>query len=297
LARAIALAANDSPKVRGWRHWERARILSAADPKVAVADILKAHVLEPALRDRTLKAFRLWDPVDMRAVFDECLAELDPPPAMRAELGALWEEGLRPTAPVPEVDAKPVGPEGTWSLGGVPVIVASDALVIGELTVPVVTGGRTARGTAGKVSFELTLEEESDRLLLSVRGAELRVPLTRWTLSPSDLPSESTSAGSEPMTPLEAHLRQVVERSRAAGAEVVLGGYPFEGHENAILQKVAHDLGCGFVDTWATFRSLLATRDPRELYVRDNSHCTDEGYGFMARLMADEVLRLANARK
>jgi len=89
---------------------------------------------------------------------------------------------------------------------------------------------------------------------------------------------------------LRDHLRQIVQRCRDRGAQVVVLGYPLAVDDvEAVQREVAAALGVPFVPCQAPFAAALARRAREELYVRDG-HCTDAGYALMAEAVLPAVL-------
>ena len=87
------------------------------------------------------------------------------------------------------------------------------------------------------------------------------------------------------------HLRQVVLRSAARGARVVLLPYPMPTPGMDFVKKrVAEETGAGWVDLPPVFARLLQTRAREELFVADG-HCNDAGYDQMAREVAEDARR------
>ncbi|MBK8979685.1 MAG: SGNH/GDSL hydrolase family protein [Planctomycetes bacterium] len=88
---------------------------------------------------------------------------------------------------------------------------------------------------------------------------------------------------------LDGHLRMIVGLGRAAGARVVLLGYPFAmpRHED-VVAALAAELRVPFVSMHARFERELATTAWSDWFV-DEIHCTDRGYALMAELVAPFV--------
>jgi len=81
---------------------------------------------------------------------------------------------------------------------------------------------------------------------------------------------------------LAGHLQQIVQRCRAAGAKVVLLGYPLVVDDlEAVQQEVAAAAGVPLVRCMPAFAEQLQRRPREELYIRDG-HCTDAGYALLA---------------
>ncbi len=87
------------------------------------------------------------------------------------------------------------------------------------------------------------------------------------------------------------HLRQIVERTRRAGATPVLATYPHRNPFPAELTALRRDTGVTVLDLHAEFRRARRAAPTVELFAGDG-HCNDAGY----RLMADLVARDAVSR-
>jgi hypothetical protein len=85
---------------------------------------------------------------------------------------------------------------------------------------------------------------------------------------------------------LRSHLRQVIQRSKRAGATTILATYPFQIDTRWVLKALAAEEGCGFVEIDTAFEKIHRAQPDRVLTVADG-HCNDDGYG----VMADEVAR------
>lgn len=86
------------------------------------------------------------------------------------------------------------------------------------------------------------------------------------------------------------HLRQLVARCRAAGAEPVFGTYPYRGGwYQAAAEELAAELEVLRVDVAAAFDDALRADPGLDLFVPDR-HCNDAGYALMAEAFA-RVLR------
>jgi lysophospholipase L1-like esterase len=250
LGRAIELSAKESPGVRAWRYWQRARIFACFDPELAIGDLLASHVLDPALRDRTMSIFRLGKEVFTPEAFRRKLQEVAPPAPLRAELVEMYLQVV-PAARAALADLTGASPPADSRPGA---------------TTAAADPAQAATPDPGKAVPTAPSSPGKDH----------------------DRERERAIAG---------HLRQIVLRARGEGAEVVIGSYPVDyPFENGIMRRAAAELGCGTVDVWAAMREALETRARRELYSSDDAHCNDEGYGLMARAMANEILRLASSR-
>lgn len=87
-------------------------------------------------------------------------------------------------------------------------------------------------------------------------------------------------------------LRAIIAVCRGAGAEPRLLDYPFRDldHER-LVDSVATDLEVRRIPIRPRFDSLLETLGRDDLFIRDDVHCNDRGYGEMADLAADSLLR------
>ncbi|MFH1462837.1 MAG: GDSL-type esterase/lipase family protein [Pseudomonadota bacterium] len=90
---------------------------------------------------------------------------------------------------------------------------------------------------------------------------------------------------------LRRDLDDIVARARAAGAVVVISGYPADKPANAVLAEEAAALGVPFVDQHADLAAQVARDgDPGHWFVLDG-HCTSAGY----RRVAENLLPVARA--
>jgi len=88
---------------------------------------------------------------------------------------------------------------------------------------------------------------------------------------------------------LEHHVRLAAGACRAAGARLVLLGYPFPHprHEEA-MQRIAAAEQATFVSTVAAFQARLA-ESPRGDWFVDEIHCSARGYELLASLVAEAL--------
>ena len=85
-------------------------------------------------------------------------------------------------------------------------------------------------------------------------------------------------------------LDTMVARCRELGVPILLLDYPHDTATNSVIEDVARDHGVTLVVLSEHFAGLLrAGRTRDELFVADG-HPNDEGYGIMARLVADQLL-------
>ncbi len=88
------------------------------------------------------------------------------------------------------------------------------------------------------------------------------------------------------------HLDTIIETCRASGAEPILLDYPFRDldHEK-LVDGVATAKKARRVALRPRFDELLETMGRDELFIRDDVHCNDRGYGVMADLVAEALLQ------
>ncbi len=87
-------------------------------------------------------------------------------------------------------------------------------------------------------------------------------------------------------------LEEIVAQVEAAGATLLISGYPGPKPANAVLAREASDLGVPYIDQQASFDRLVDEQgDPGRWFVLDG-HCTSEGY----RRVAENLLPLALER-
>ncbi|MCA8943052.1 MAG: hypothetical protein KDB80_10870 [Planctomycetes bacterium] len=93
-------------------------------------------------------------------------------------------------------------------------------------------------------------------------------------------------------TVLVEHLAAIVDTCKQAGAEPLLLDYPFRDldHEK-LVDSVAAAKGVRRVPLRPKFDELLESLTRDDLFIRDDVHCNDRGYGVMADLAADALLR------
>ncbi|MFY9342124.1 MAG: GDSL-type esterase/lipase family protein [Planctomycetota bacterium] len=104
---------------------------------------------------------------------------------------------------------------------------------------------------------------------------------------------EATGGGGEDWERiLASHLQQMIQRCRRAGAQPVLGNYPFRFVARHVLQRVAEQEACPLVEQDVVFAAVRAEAPNRVLNVADG-HCNDDGYGIMAAQFAKAIQALA----
>ncbi|MCI0589467.1 MAG: GDSL-type esterase/lipase family protein [Planctomycetes bacterium] len=90
---------------------------------------------------------------------------------------------------------------------------------------------------------------------------------------------------------LASHLKQIVERCRARGGQVVLVGYPLPNPVvDRAAQRAASEAGAGWLSVSEEFNRLLRSTSRDDLFIPDG-HCTDRGYGVIARRVAEDARR------
>ncbi|MEO0479518.1 MAG: GDSL-type esterase/lipase family protein [Planctomycetota bacterium] len=93
---------------------------------------------------------------------------------------------------------------------------------------------------------------------------------------------------------LEEHISRIATRCREAGAEVVIGCYPFRDTElRDAIRRAAEQEGLPFADVFIRFPADGAERAP--LFVPDG-HCSDEGYALFAETFADVLIERVQGR-
>lgn len=97
--------------------------------------------------------------------------------------------------------------------------------------------------------------------------------------------------GEEWQETLRDHLKQAIRRCREAGAEPVLGTYPFQFGSRWMLQALAKEEGVPFVENDTAFAAIRQKEPGRTLTVADG-HCNDDGYGVMAGCFAEAIRAL-----
>ncbi len=91
---------------------------------------------------------------------------------------------------------------------------------------------------------------------------------------------------------LSANVVQIIERCRKYGAEVTLVGYPQHPARHAqAMQLAASTAKVNFVETQSAFFEAMKSTAREDLFCEDESHCSDLGYGLMAKSVADVFLR------
>ena len=79
----------------------------------------------------------------------------------------------------------------------------------------------------------------------------------------------------------------MVDQIREHGCPLVLQSYPFFNPLNTVIAGVADTRGVPYVDQQAAFEKL--GRDGRDRLKAPDGHCNREGYGWMARHVADAM--------
>ncbi|HET6202803.1 MAG TPA: hypothetical protein VFI25_08385, partial [Planctomycetota bacterium] len=93
------------------------------------------------------------------------------------------------------------------------------------------------------------------------------------------------------MEVLEGHLREIVALCREGGARPALVSYwRSRPSIESVQERVSRETGAAWVHIRTEFDRLLA-RAGREVYVAPGGHPNNAGYGVVARLVADDLLR------
>jgi len=91
---------------------------------------------------------------------------------------------------------------------------------------------------------------------------------------------------------LRRDLADIVARSRAVGADVVISGYPSDKPANPVLAAAAEGMDVPFVDQHAIFSAEIERNgDPGRWFVLDG-HCTSAGYQRVAKNLLSTVMSL-----
>lgn len=97
-------------------------------------------------------------------------------------------------------------------------------------------------------------------------------------------------AGSDMHTIYAAHLTQLVELSRRAGARPLLISYPGRiDYVEQTMDEVGERLSVTRLPMAVAFEARIAGQD-RALHFVPDGHCSDLGYGVMAEIVADSIL-------
>ncbi len=81
-------------------------------------------------------------------------------------------------------------------------------------------------------------------------------------------------------------IEAMIDAAEATGAGVILAGYPYHDDTNTIFATVARERGLHYADIHARFQVELTGGASRpELFIADDAHCTDRGYGLMAQVV------------
>lgn len=144
-------------------------------------------------------------------------------------------------------------------------------------------GANPAEHAAAAASFATALDwDQADGIWLHRKsGRQAALVQPKWL-----------EFGPELMAAFEVHrdhLTQVIERSRAAGAEPILVGYPNRvSFPDQAFEAISAATGTRFVSTVARFEEELGGRPPSALFVADG-HCNDAGYRLLAEIIAGEL--------
>jgi tetratricopeptide (TPR) repeat protein len=78
-------------------------------------------------------------------------------------------------------------------------------------------------------------------------------------------------------------IEAMIDASQARGAAVLIAGYPYHNNTNTMFERLAYERQLPYVDHYGAFQSAMGTGTQRhELFIADDAHCTDRGYGLMA---------------
>lgn len=88
---------------------------------------------------------------------------------------------------------------------------------------------------------------------------------------------------------LRAHLLHMIARCRLAGARPILLSYPFVSEPTeSVINDVSIYLKVPQINLYPVFEKELKTKRREELFVPDG-HCSDEGYGLIASIVAERI--------
>ncbi len=98
------------------------------------------------------------------------------------------------------------------------------------------------------------------------------------------------------MTTYESHMRQIVGRCRAKGADVVLMTYPGRNAPvHRSMRRLADELDLDLVDQVAAFEERIEPSALADHFIPDG-HCNDAGYAVMAAVVAETVEKIVRSR-
>ncbi len=157
----------------------------------------------------------------------------------------------------------------------------------------------------GLLVAALALDRDVERCRLIVEGAAARfaVAPVRACLARLALTGEQAELAqrlfatswperSAQCAVLEHHLRGIVARCRAHGAQPVLLTYPMPVPDlEAVQGEVARALSLELVPVRAAFDTELGRRSRQDLFIYDG-HCSDAGYALMGQVAASAASRL-----
>ncbi len=85
-------------------------------------------------------------------------------------------------------------------------------------------------------------------------------------------------------------LEAMIDAAQASGAQVVLANYPYHNNTNTLFAALSVERGVPYADNHTRFQEQLATGVQRsDLFIADDAHCTDRGYGLMAAVVHDTL--------
>ena len=118
--------------------------------------------------------------------------------------------------------------------------------------------------------------------------------LAKALLAPLDPLSAHSRLDENHCRILESHVRQMIDRCVAHGAQPVLLTYPFPMPEvEAIFNKLASQTTARVIGIRERFEIALRQQKRDELFMPDG-HCNDEGYQIMGKAVAEVASRLLN---
>jgi tetratricopeptide (TPR) repeat protein len=127
-----------------------------------------------------------------------------------------------------------------------------------------------------------------------LRDAAARLGLTEQEQGMLASLSGDDGADAEMIRVLRSHLRQLVARCREAGAEPILGSYPWDAPYHEAARAVAAELTVAWLPLFEDFARAQLEQPETPLRVHDG-HCNDAGYALMAEAFARRIAVLAAA--
>lgn len=101
---------------------------------------------------------------------------------------------------------------------------------------------------------------------------------------------------------IQSDLTRLFDLLSRRGIRIIVQNYPFRDNSNLLLQSLAQAHKLPFVDQYVSFTEHLQSGSAvRDLFIADNMHCNDTGYGLMAanifQVMKEQVLNASSPRK